>query len=240
MRVGILQCDDVAEPLREAHGNYPQQFARLLTGIEPALTFRVWRCLDDDMPTAADVEAIDGWLITGSKYGVNDGDAWIDHLCEFVRDLWEAKRPLIGVCFGHQLIARALGGEVERSPRGWGVGVSFNQIADREPWMQPWQPGLDLLVSHQDQVRTLPPRSRVLAASDFCPFYLIQVGECFLGVQGHPEFTKAYAADLIRLRGEAMPAQRVREGEISLHAQVDSERMAQWMINFWRQAQAID
>ncbi|WP_189444287.1 glutamine amidotransferase-related protein, partial [Salinicola rhizosphaerae] len=230
MRIGILQCDDVAAPLREKHGNYPEQFERLLTAVDPTLTFRVWRCLDDDIPEAAEIGEIDGWLITGSKHGVNDGDAWIDHLCAFVRRLWEARCPLVGVCFGHQVIARALSGEVERSPRGWGVGVSFNRITGRQPWMSPWQEGLDLLVSHQDQVNVLPPETQVLAASDFCPHYLIQVGECFLGVQGHPEFTKAYSADLMALRSDVMPAHRVREGQTSLNAEIDGSVMAQWMV----------
>lgn len=238
MRIGILQCDDVAEPLRETHRNYPEQFARLLESQESGLEWRTWRCLDGEIPTQADIAAIDAWLITGSKYGVNDGDAWIERLCEFVRLLWAQRRPLIGVCFGHQLIAKALGGDVERSPRGWGVGVSYNHITAQAPWMTPPRDALNLLVSHQDQVARLPAETRVLAASDFCPFYLIQIGECFLGIQGHPEFTKAYSADLMHLRGDRMPADRVREGQASLADEIDSETMARWMLAFWRQAGA--
>ncbi|WP_110670600.1 type 1 glutamine amidotransferase [Salinicola halophilus] len=238
MRIGILQCDDVAEPLRGAHGNYPEQFRRLLTRVDSTLSFRTWRCLDEELPTAEDIATIDGWLITGSKHGVNDGHAWIERLSEFVRTLYAARRPLVGVCFGHQLIAHALGGEVEKSPRGWGIGVSFNRVIERPSWMVPARERLDLLVSHQDQVKALPPETRVLAESDFCPFYVIEVGGCFLGVQGHPEFTKAYSSDLMTLRADRMPAERVTEGLASLEAPIDGELVAQWMLNFWRSDRA--
>lgn len=232
MRIGLLQCDDVAPELRERHGNYPVMFERLFASVDPTLTFQVWRCLDGELPD--DVDAVDAWLTTGSKFGVNDGMAWIEDLCGFVRQLWEADKPLVGICFGHQLIAKALGGEVVKSPKGWGVGMSFNDVAQRADWMDPWQEGLDLVVSHQDQVNTLPPNARILAGSDFCPLYLMQIGECFLGVQGHPEFAKGYSADLMRLRRDQVGASRVREGLASLNAPVDDQLMARWILNFMR------
>jgi len=234
MVIGLLQCDDVAPELREAHGNYPEMFARLFQGVDPTLEFRVWRCLDGEIPD--DLEAVDAWLITGSKFGVNDDRPWIAALAAFVRDLWEAGKPLIGICFGHQLMAKALGGEVVKSDRGWGVGLSFNRVTQRADWMVPWQPTLDLLVSHQDQVARLPPGTRVLGGSDFCPCYLMQLGEHFLGVQGHPEFTKAYSRDLMALRADLVGHPRVRQGEASLSAAVDDTLMVRWILAFVRRA----
>ncbi|AMD02078.1 glutamine amidotransferase-related protein [Halomonas chromatireducens] len=234
MRIGLLQCDDVAPELREAHGNYPGMFAALFHKVDPALEFVVWRCQDGEIPD--DIDAVDAWLTTGSKHGVNDGLAWVDDLCGFVRRLWEAGKPLVGICFGHQLMAKALGGAVVKSPKGWGVGMSFNRVETGTEWMAPWQPSLDLLVSHQDQVSELPLQTRVLAGSDFCPFYLIQIGAHFLGVQGHPEFTKPYSRDLMALRAELVGEERVREGEASLSAPVDDTLMVRWILNFMRRA----
>lgn len=234
MRMGLLQCDDVAPELRERHGNYPEMFARLFVAVDPSLTWRVWRCHDGEIPD--DIEAVDAWMTTGAKFGVNDDRPWIADLERFVRALWDAGKPLAGICFGHQLIARALGGTVIKSPKGWGVGVSFNQVGERAEWMVPWQSGLDLVVSHQDQVVEPPPGARVLGGSDFCPAYLMQLGEHFLGVQGHPEFTKAYSRDLMALRADSVGHARVREGETSLAAAVDDALMARWILAFLQRA----
>ena len=234
MKIGILQCDDVKRSLQGAYGNYPQMFSELLLELLPECELPVYRVLDGQLPD--DVNDCDAWLITGSKFGVNDDLPWIEALCEFVRTLWEQKVPLIGVCFGHQLMARALGGTVRQSEKGWGVGMSFNQVIERKPWMQPFQEHLDLLVSHQDQVVILPPQAEVLASSEFCPYYLIQYGDCFLSVQGHPEFCKDYCRDLMTMRELTLPPPRLRAGMASLSAEADSALMMRWIVSFLQRA----
>lgn len=234
MRIGILQCDDVMSSLQPLYGNYPQMFAEQLRAQLPACELPVYRVLDGELPDSHD--ECDAWLITGSRFGVNDGLPWIDALCGFVRTLWEHQRPLIGICFGHQLMARALGGTVRQSERGWGVGLSFNQVIERKDWMQPFQAHLDLLVSHQDQVVILPPQAQVLATSEFCPYYLIQYGDCFLSVQGHPEFCKDYCRDLMNLREGVLPPARLRAGRASLSADADSNLMMAWIVRFLQMA----
>ncbi|SFQ81704.1 GMP synthase-Glutamine amidotransferase [Halopseudomonas formosensis] len=236
MKIGILQADDVNPVLQPEHGNYPQMFEKALRAVLPDCELPVYRVLDGELP--ATTTECDAWLITGSKFGVNDGLHWIEALSDFVRTLWAEQRPLVGICFGHQLMARALGGTVVKSDKGWGVGLSFNQVIERKPWMQPWQEELDLLVSHQDQVVVLPEEAQVLASSDFCPYYLIQYGECFLSVQGHPEFCVDYCRALMEMRRDSLPAARLRAGRASLNAEADSQLMMQWIASFLQMAAA--
>jgi GMP synthase-like glutamine amidotransferase len=231
MKIGILQCDDVMDELQPEFGNYPQMFATQLAEVAPDWQFVTYRVIDGELP--ASVDACDGYITTGSRYGVNDGDAWIATLEAFVAELAQAGKKFVGICFGHQLLANVLQGRAEKSERGWGVGVSFNQIDVKKPWMEPYQASMDLVVSHKDQVTQLPPGAEVLASSQFCPNYMLQYGNQMMTVQGHPEFSKAYSAALIAKRAGVIPAPRCREALASLNAEVDSRLMMRWIINFF-------
>lgn len=231
MRIGILQCDDVMESLQPAHGNYPEMLTQLLREQDPALEIELYPAHLGRLPGALD--ECDGYVTTGSRYGVTDGLPWIEALRDFVVELHVARHKLVGICFGHQMMAAALGGEVQKSDKGWGVGLSFNDILAQKPWMQPFKPSLDLIVSHQDQVTRLPEGAEVLASSRFCPYYMVQYDEHFLGVQGHPEFCKAYSCDLMQARrGSVIPEVRVREGLASLSGEVDDKLMMAWIVRF--------
>ncbi|MFC0269749.1 type 1 glutamine amidotransferase [Kushneria aurantia] len=233
MKIGLLQCDDLAPHLAEVHGNYPELYARLLQAVDPTLEFVTWRVHDGELPGSLD--DVDGWLISGSKAGVYEAHGWIAELLALIRRLHAEQRPLVGICFGHQAIAQALGGRAAKSDRGWGVGVSFNTVNERRSWMMPWQEGLDLIVSHQDQVIEPPEGAAVLAESTFCPYYMLDYGNAAMSVQGHPEFTKACSADLMAGRSGQMPDRRRREGMATLSAPVDDHVMARWIVNFMRE-----
>lgn len=234
MKIGILQCDDVLVQLQPEFGNYPQMFQQLMDQVRDDLSYATYDVRLGEYP--ASLDECDGYITTGSRHGVNDGLAWLDELESFVRQLYKAGKPFVGICFGHQLLAKALGGRVERSARGWGVGVSFNEVNQVMDWMQPAQSGLDLVVSHQDQVTVLPDNAQVLASSQFCPFYLIQVDQHMLGVQGHPEFSRPYSAALTDNRRDRIPASRVREAFVSLQGDVDALLATRWILNFIDQA----
>ncbi len=229
MKIGILQCDDVANELQQEFGNYPAMFEAMLCEADPNLEFATYRVVDSELPDS--IDECDGYITTGSRHGVNDGLAWVDKLEDFVATLAQKKKKFVGICFGHQVMAKALGGQV--TDRGWAVGMSFNTLDVRKPWMDTPQDSLNLVVSHRDQVCELPPGVEVLASSNFCPFYMLQYGSHMMTVQGHPEFSKAYSRALMEMRKTIIPAIRIAEGRASLAADADDQLMARWIVSFF-------
>ncbi len=230
MKLGILKCDRVSDVFVAEHGHYPEMFKTLLLPADPDLEFIIFDVEQGEFPT--DIHEADAYLITGSRHGVNDGFPWINQLEEFVRTLHTAQKKIIGICFGHQLIAKALGGKVIKSPNGWGVGMSQNKIVRHKEWMSPAQDQFNLLVSHQDQVVDLPQGAEILAASDFCPNYMMQIGSHLFTVQGHPEFTKAYSQALMVSREDTIGDREFERGMQSLELQEDDALIAQWIVSF--------
>lgn len=230
MKIGILQCDDVADELQAEFGNYPAMFEAMLGEAAPNFQFVTYRVVSGEFPDS--IHDCDGYITTGSRYGVNDDSPWVDELETFVADLDRSEKKFVGICFGHQMLAKALGGKVVQSDRGWAVGISFNQIAVQKDWMNPDQQKLNLVVSHHDQVSQLPQGIEVLASSDFCPYYMLQYGNHMMSVQGHPEFSKAYSSALMDKRANLIPAARIREGKASLQEEVHDVLMMRWIVNF--------
>lgn len=230
MNLAILNCDRIGDALAKDYGQYPELFAALFHPVNPKIALAVFDVLQGQLPI--DVHAADAYLITGSRHGVNDGYPWIAQLEEFVRQAHAADKKVIGICFGHQLIAKALGGTVVKSPKGWGVGVLQNQVAIHKEWMVPPKSEFSLLISHQDQVVTLPPGAQVIASSDFCPNYMLQIGNTVLTVQGHPEFTKDYAENLLQARKAILSEEVFARGMQSLVLEHEHVLIAQWIINF--------
>lgn len=234
MNIGILKCDQIREPLMAEHGKYPEMYATLFQSVDSSINFTVFDAEHGELPT--DIHAADAYLITGSHHGVNDGFPWIEQLEDFVRTLHAAQKKVVGICFGHQLIAKALGGKVMKSPKGWGIGMSQNEIFQHKQWMSPSQKQFNLLVSHQDQVVELPPEAEVLAGSDFCPNYMMQIGSNLFTIQGHPEFTKEYTRDLMMLRKDIHQEQEIARGLQSLELTEDDALIAQWIVQFLKAA----
>ncbi|MEM9386564.1 MAG: GMP synthase [Pseudomonadota bacterium] len=230
MRLGILRTDTVRPGFVERFGQYPQMFRRLLGDADEGLEFRDYDVQEGEFP--ADLDEVDAYLITGSKFSAYEGLPWIVELIDCVRTLHAARKKLIGICFGHQVVAIALGGRVEKSERGWGVGVHAATFHETPAWHDGADPVFRILVSHQDQVVELGERMRVLAGSDFCPIAVTQVDEHILTFQGHPEFETGYSRELIELRGEAVGVQTYRRGLESLATAPEGARVARWIVSF--------
>jgi len=188
-RIAILKTGAPPPALAETHGDYPAMFVTLLgDGFETT----VFDVRQGEWP---DPVGFDGAVITGSAAGVYEDDAWIGALLDWIR-LARGETRLVGVCFGHQAMAQALGGRVEKSDRGWGVGLHRYDVAAPAPWMTPAAATVAIPVSHQDQVVAIPGDALVTLSSAFTPYAGLAWGEDAISFQGHPEFTPAYASDL--------------------------------------------
>ncbi len=234
--IGVLQTDSVREPLIQQFGDYPEMFEQLLQrGAEElgvALEVRSYDVEHGQYPQTTD--ACDGYVITGSRHSVYDPLPWIRDLEAYVVTLHEERRKLIGICFGHQLIARALGDADATGPAsgGWAVGVHESAVVADLPWMQPPMSNFGLLSSHKDQVLTLPPRASLIATNDFCPNAGFVIDDHIVTLQGHPEFNKPYAHALLDMRREILGDELVERGVASLHAPTHESALAHWFIRF--------
>ncbi|HBR98476.1 MAG TPA: hypothetical protein DD979_14035 [Gammaproteobacteria bacterium] len=228
--LGILLCDHVDAVWQPDFGDYDTMFIRLLSQADPTVHFRVYAVNEGDFP--ADTTTCDAWLITGSRLSAYDDVAWIQQLSDFIRRCNEQQHKLAGICFGHQLIAQALGGTTARAEQGWGVGLHTWQLQQTPPHGLAGDDTLSLLASHQDQVQILPPNATRVACSDFCPNAAMQIGEHILSFQGHPEFVCDYAKALMQSRTDRIPADTIQAGLASLHGHAQSDRVARWLVGF--------
>ena len=232
MKLGILRTDTVRPELADEFGQYPDMFRSLLGAVDDSIEFATFDVERDEFPDT--IEAADAYLITGSRFSAYDNEPWIHRLLAFVRELHRARMKVVGICFGHQIIALALGGVVEKSERGWGVGLHKAKFDTRPTWHDRNDPSFHVLVSHQDQVTQLPQGMTRLAGSAFCPNAVAQVGAHMLTFQGHPEFVTGYSRALIEFRRQTLDEERYHDGLASLTIAPERERIARWIVDFLR------
>ncbi|MCF2904440.1 type 1 glutamine amidotransferase [Octadecabacter sp. CECT 8868] len=213
MKIGILQTGHSPDELRDVLGDYSNLFERLLDG--QGFDFETFNIVDGVFPEGVDV--CGGWLITGSKHGAYEDHPWIPPLETLIRDIYEAGRPLVGICFGHQIIAQALGGKVEKFKDGWAVGHQTYDWQGEQVSLNAW---------HQDQVTRLPDGARPIASNSFCENAALVYGDKAFTVQAHPEFGSDVIEGLIRTRGGAVPPELIAQAQERLNADVENARLA--------------
>jgi GMP synthase-like glutamine amidotransferase len=222
MLIGILQTGYAPEALRDA-GDYPDMFTRLLGGH--GFEFRTYRVVDMEFPDSA--SECDGWLITGSRHGTYEDLPFIQPLEQLIRDAFAAKVPVAGICFGHQIMAQALGGTVEKYQGGWSVGPTDYDFNGQRLTMNAW---------HQDQVITPPPGAQVIASSPFCQYAGLAYDDRGLSVQAHPEFADDFVKGLIDTRGRGLvPDPVLDDAREKLGAPLDSPDIAARIAAFFKQ-----
>lgn len=221
MLIGILQTGQSPDVLREAAGDYPDMFQTLLK--DHGLSFRTYHVEAMEFP--ADVHACEGWLITGSRHGAYENHPFIPRLEAFIRDAIAAKVPLVGVCFGHQIIAQAMGGKVERFAGGWAVGPQVYDFGGEKITLNAW---------HRDQVTQLPPGAKVVACNDFCENAALVYGTSAFTVQAHPEFRDAFVEGLMTTRGPGLvPDEVMAEAREKLGRPNDAATLADRIAAFF-------
>lgn len=230
MKIGLLQCDHVIDELQHKHGDIPDLFKNLFNRVAPEVSLDIYNVTKGEYPDLTENYA--GFISSGARYSVYDQDPWIIRFKEFIRKLYHQNKKFVGICFGHQMIAEALGGKCTKSDRGWGVGVKEVVIGKTMPWMQPKLDSFRLIVSHADQVAALPQDSEILGGNAHCPCSVYTVGENFLGIQGHPEFTPAFEKDLMMVRLDRIGRNVVDEATATLNMPTDEVVVTQWMVNF--------
>ena len=240
MKIGILETGLIREELADHNDPYPVMFERLLGLAGRKLDFAAYSVIRGEMPES--IYECDGWLITGSRYGVYEQLDWMLELEDFIRQLAQAERPLIGVCFGHQIIAAALGGQVVKSDLGWKVGVQRYDVKRHYGWMGESPPSVAMHAYHQDQIVDCPPSAEVFLSSAGCPIAGLSYGDSIISVQAHPEIEESYERELLEMfAGSVIPLEIAQQGIATLDAgtRVDTRLVANWFVDFFltREAQ---
>jgi GMP synthase (glutamine-hydrolysing) len=222
MKIGILRAGHSPEEMKATQGNYDEMFVRLLDGND--FEFETYSVVDGEFPEGP--QDADGWLITGSKHGAYEDHAWIKPLEQLIRDIHASDQPMIGVCFGHQIIAQALGGKVMKFDGGWSVGRTEYKYDGKVVALNAW---------HQDQVVELPKGARVMGSSDFCANAMLAYGDNIWTVQAHPEFPADFIDGLIRTRGKGVvPDAQLDAATATLPSPTDNADIAAHMAQFFK------
>jgi len=226
MKIGILKTGHAPDIVLDELGDYDAMFARLLGGHD--FTFDPYNVVDEDFPDGA--RAADGWLVTGSKHGAYEDHPWIAPLERLIRDIRDAERPLVGVCFGHQIIAQALGGTVVKHQGGWRVGATSYEIDGRPFTLNAW---------HQDQVIAPPPGAEVAGHAAGCDIAALRYGDRIFTVQPHPEFDATMMDRLIEHRAPGVVPDPLRDHARSLlDTPTDAGKMAHRIAQTFRKGGA--
>ena len=239
MKIGILETGLIREELADDYAPYPVMFERLLNHAGSDLECVAYSPVRGEMPKS--VYDCDGWLITGSRHGVYEQLDWMLTLQAFIREVAAAGIPMIGVCFGHQIMAEAMGGKVVKSDLGWKVGLKHYDVDQSYDWMVDQSDSIGIHAWHQDQVVELPPTAEVFLSAEDCPYAGLSYAGTMMSVQAHPEIERDYERALLDMfGGKLVPDDVTREAKSTLEGEEypDTHVLARWFAEFFLSRQA--
>ena len=231
LHIAVLLTNNDTSAFAAHFPNDGQKVVQLLQPLRPDWTYEVVPVKDGELP--ASPADFDGYVITGSPASVNDDSLpWVGPLLDFIRAVDAARQPLIGLCFGHQAVARALGGQVARNAAGWGLGTAPTHWQSTRAWMQPAQSTTTLMAAHNEQVTRMPEGAECLGGSDFCPIGSMQIGQHIWTTQFHPEMPLVFMQALLRYLDDKLDADTLARAHASLQQAADVPLFGQWMAQF--------
>lgn len=229
IEIGILNVCTPAEE-QEFNSSEFKNFEIFFDHVDHPFTFKEYRVTEGDFPPTVDTHST--YLITGSPTGVYDDKRWLIGLNQFIQQAYAADKKLVGICFGHQMLAHSLGGEARKSDKGWGVGLKSVDVINHQPWMDHSIDQLNLYYCHQDQVEALPANAVHLGGNAFCPNAMFSIGTQVLGIQGHPEFTRKTMDFAINYLNPVLPSSVTESAKETIDGARDSQIVAQWIVDF--------
>lgn len=228
MRIAILMTNTDESAFAQAHPKDGAKFTALIHRVRPDWICDVYAVKDDIFPEALD---FDGILITGSPASVHDPAPWIARLETLVRDAVARRVPLFGACFGHQIIAKALGAQVGDNPSGWVLGRVTTVLSDTDTTVS-------VYAAHKEQVMALPPQARVAAYTDGCAIAGFAIADHVLTTQYHPEMTHGFIAALLDAFADDIGPDITRCAAASLTPAPDQAAWAERIAAFFETAAA--
>ena len=229
MKIGILKTGQAPDELIEKHGDFTDMFQILFQnhGFE----FISFDIANQVFPKS--INLAQGWLITGSKCGAYENHPWIKPLENLLQKIYESKTPTVGICFGHQIFAQALGGKVEKFQGGWSIGMQNYNL--KEISLDDNSQNTCLPAWHQDQVTQKPECATSVGESKFCKFAALKYGKKALTLQPHPEFKINFLKDLLELRKKNLPKEVSEKAIETLNKNNDAVKVAEYIADFYRQ-----
>ena len=229
-KIGIISTCVGAEEVYRKHLSEIEQIIALLKAVRTEWQFNTYRAYLGEYPE--NIDDCDGYVFSGSPVSVNAPDVWIDETLDYIRRLHAVEKSMIGICFGHQAIAKALGGKVAESPEGWSLGSITVRFSGQASWMIPQKDALQLFAAHCEQVVIPPNRAKILGRTDACPIASFSIGNHIFTTQHHPEMTAKFVASAIDYLSLNLDPGIIHRARVSLKYDAENAHFAEWMAKF--------